>query len=90
LKENVKGCEILKENGFLTFNNLRDMVAAAAIWEEIWIVKTFKVVSAEHVTVEGKFVSPEQVGAERRMSSAKLTVRVSPGMIAAGEDSIIV
>lgn len=67
------------------------MVAAASIWEEIWIVKTFKVVSAEHVTVEGKFVSPEQVGAaERRMSSAKLTVRVSPGMIAAGEDSIIV
>jgi len=91
LKENVKGSEVLKENGFLTFSTLKDMVAEAFICEEIWIVKTFKVVSAEQVTVEGKLVRPKQVGVEeRRISSAKFTVRVSPGMIAAGEDNIIV
>jgi len=73
------------------FETRKDMATEGSIYEVIYRVRTFAVVSAEQEIVEGKLSNPEQIGVEeRRISSEKLIVRVSPEKRVAGEENTIV
>lgn len=91
LRENAKGTEILREKGFRMLETLNEILVRASIYWGICIVRTFNVVSAEQVTVEGKLLNPLQVGVEeRRVSSEKFMLSVSPDMITAGDENMTV
>lgn len=91
MREKPKGTEILSEKGLRMLETLNEILVRASIDSGICIVRTFNVVSAEHVTVEGKWLSPLQVGVEdKRVSSENVMLRVSPDTIAAGDENMTV